>query len=105
MEMNGKFHSTAALPLEKTPRYSFSSGCANPRIGFDTRQKRKISCPYREFNPDLLFMCLVTMYLQEQKFSVSISNCFDHILISSMTNNYLFFVVDIYSDAFQIYYI
>jgi len=89
MEMNGQFHGAAALPLEKVPRYLFNRGCVNTRVRSTLDRREKISCPCWEFNHELLFMCLVTIYLQDQKFSVSISNCFGHILINSMTNIYL----------------
>jgi hypothetical protein len=44
MEVSGQFHATAAVPLEKTLRYSFSRGCVNPRVSSDAQQKRVISC-------------------------------------------------------------
>jgi hypothetical protein len=48
MDMSGRLHAPAALPLEKQPL----GGWMGPRAGLDMVVKRKGPSPCRESNPD-----------------------------------------------------
>jgi hypothetical protein len=53
MEMSGQIHTPVALyPREMTPDIHCVEGGVGPRAGLDVMEKRKISHPYRESNPD-----------------------------------------------------
>jgi hypothetical protein len=41
-------------PEETAPGTHYIQGWVGPRAGLDVMEKRKISCPYQELNPDLM---------------------------------------------------
>jgi hypothetical protein len=53
MEMSGKLHAPAALPLENLSNIYWKRGWVSPRAGLESSKKRNISCLVQESNLDL----------------------------------------------------
>jgi hypothetical protein len=53
MEVRGQLHAPAALPRETDRDTHCIRAWVGPRAGLDVMEERKISCPYRDSNPDL----------------------------------------------------